>query len=313
MLERFKVYGFRCLYQVDVPLRPLTVLVGPNDSGKSAFLTALQYMSLHTHIALTDVWRQDPEQRVWMMIQPPVGTIEYGSPGRDAPRVDYGTRLVGKYHLPSPGVAVTGQGHADGGGVPQLGEFGENVPTLLDYLLRRDRQRFFSFVNVMRSLVPGLEDIDIATPEAHMRSVAVVVEKGLRIPGERLSAGVRLLLFFVALAHHPTPPELILLEEPESGVHPRRLADVLKLLRQVTRGAHGGRPAQVVLTTHSPYLLDLVDPSEDCVLVFRREEDGKRTVEPVDAERLKTFLDEFMLGEIWFNEGEAGLVKRSPC
>ena len=37
---------------------------------------------------------------------------------------------------------------------------------------------------------------------------------------------------------------------------------------------------------------------------------GSRTAEPADAERLKVFLDEFMLGEVWYNEGEEGLVKK---
>lgn len=115
-----------------------------------------------------------------------------------------------------------------------------------------------------------------------------------------------MLIFFVALAYHPTPPELLLVEEPDSGVHPGRLADIMRLLREITQGKHGDRGAQVVLTTHSPYLLDLVDIEQDQVLVFRRNDDGTRTAEAVDAKRLELFLDEFKLGEVWFNQGEAG-------
>ncbi len=84
----------------------------------------------------------------------------------------------------------------------------------------------------------------------------------------------------------------------------------MRLLREITQGKHGGHAAQVILTTHSPYLLDQVDLSTDQVLVFKRNDDGSRTAEPADAERLKSFLGEFMLGEVWFNEGEAGLVSR---
>ena len=127
---------------------------------------------------------------------------------------------------------------------------------------------------------------------------------------DQASAGVRLLLFFISLTYHPSPPKLILLEEPENGIHPRRLAEVIKLLRAITQGTHGGQQAQVVLTTHSPYLLDFVNLETDQVLVFRRNDDGTRSVEPVDAERLKLFLDEFQLGEVWYNEGEKGLVKK---
>ncbi|HOW19817.1 MAG TPA: ATP-binding protein, partial [Phycisphaerae bacterium] len=172
----------------------------------------------------------------------------------------------------------------------------------------RDRKRFFEFVDAMRKAVPGLEEIEISTPDPAERSVDLVIENGLRVPADRVSAGVRLLLFFMALAYHPSPPKLILIEEPENGIHPRRLADVMRLLRELTQGVHAGHKAQVVLTTHSPYLLDQVDLEQDQVLVFRRNDDGSRTAEPADAARLRTFLDEFMLGEVWFNQGEEGLV-----
>jgi predicted ATP-dependent endonuclease of OLD family len=82
------------------------------------------------------------------------------------------------------------------------------------------------------------------------------------------------------------------------------------LLHEITRGVHANHAAQVVLTTHSPHLLDFVDLNTDQVLVFSRQEDGSRTAEPADTERLKTFLDEFMLGEVWYNKGEEGLVAR---
>ena len=101
-----------------------------------------------------------------------------------------------------------------------------------------------------------------------------------------------------------------MVEEPENGIHPKRLADVVALLREIAEGKHGDRASQVILTTHSPYLLDRVDLTRDQVLVFRRNADGSRSAEPVDAERLKLFLDEFMLGEVWFNQSEEGLVAR---
>lgn len=82
----------------------------------------------------------------------------------------------------------------------------------------------------------------------------------------------------------------------------------MQLLRGITQGKFGKAPAQVILTTHSPYLLDYVKPEEDQVLVFQRADDGSRTAKPVDWGRLKEYFDGFMLGEIWFNEEEAGLV-----
>lgn len=189
---------------------------------------------------------------------------------------------------------------------------GENLSALIDYLLRRDRDRFFSVVRAVSVLVPGLKDIVVSIPDASQRAVEFFLDNDTKLPGDEVSAGVRLILFFVALAHHPSPPRLILVEEPENGIHPKRLRDIIETLRGLTTGKFGGTPTQVVLTTHSPYLLDCVDLQQDQVLVFWRQLNGQRVAEPADATRLSTFLEEFMLGEIWFNQDEDGLVKKTP-
>src|SRR3989338_6724593 len=45
MLKRIKIKGYKSLVAVDVSLRPLSVLFGPNAAGKSNFLDALQLLS----------------------------------------------------------------------------------------------------------------------------------------------------------------------------------------------------------------------------------------------------------------------------
>ncbi len=201
-------------------------------------------------------------------------------------------------------------GYPDEGGARQLEQNGLGVPSLMDYLLRRDRNRFFAAVETMKRLIKGLQDVQVATPSPDSRRLYLVLEDGLQLPADLASGGVRLIIFFIALTFHPSPPKVVLLEEPEMGVHPKRLSEIVSLLREITKGTHGGHPAQIILTTHSPYLLDNINLDEDQVLVFRRNEDGSRSAEPADAERLALFLDEFMLGEVWYNQGEEGLIRQ---
>jgi predicted ATPase len=236
-----------------------------------------------------------------------------GSPVKAPPGnigIEHFIAPVGIIRLPAEGVPLQSEGLADEHGAPFLDVHGSQLAGLVDYYLRRNRIRFDEFVQAMRKLVPGLEGIDISTPNPALRRIDIVADNGFTVPPGQVSSGVRLMLFFVALAFHPTPPKLILVEEPENGLHPKRLADVIKTLRSLTAGKYGGHAAQVVLTTHSPYLLDLIDPATDQVLVFRREPDGSRSASPVDTERMKSFLDEFMLGEVWFNSGEEALVAK---
>jgi predicted ATPase len=100
----------------------------------------------------------------------------------------------------------------------------------------------------------------------------------------------------------------VLVEEPENGIHPRRLGEIINLLRQLTSGKAFETQCQVILTTHSPYLLDHVNAQEDQVLVFQRQSDGRCTATPLDVRKIATYSDDFLLGEIWTNATEEGLV-----
>lgn len=308
MIEHVTIENFRCLKHVSVPLKPLTVLIGPNDSGKSSFLAALGYLASPAEKSdtLENRWKHQDSptlSALWKGNRLPPDSFQ-----RDANTVPSILRVI----LPPEGPMMGSKG---ANGVPRLDRVGQNVPALLDYLLRKHRARFDHFVESLRAHVPGLERVDIDTPSPELRTIELVTDGGFGFSASQASAGVRILIFFLALVHHPEPPDLLLIEEPENGLHPKRLSNVMRLLRSLTKGRFGAheasQPTQVVLTTHSPYLLDEVDLKTDQVLVFRREPDGERTAEPVDGERLKLFLEDFNLGEVWFNQSEEGLVRRA--
>lgn len=313
MLTHLKISGFKCLKSVDVPLKPLTVLIGPNDTGKSAFLCAVQKLARilkNDPFVFEDFWRFDQSSNIEIVGSTSLGEIVKTC---TTPHHISGIELIApanRYQLPMAGISTISTGFGKNEIPWELGEAGERLAAVLDALLRLDRTRFDEVNAVFGKLVPGFENLRITTPTAETREVLFEIDGGFVIPASLASVGVRLLLFMVVLVHLPDPPRIILLEEPENGVHPRRLEEIMQMLHQGTQGAYGGRPAQVILTTHSPYLLDHVDLDRDQVLVFSREPDGSRTARPVDAQRMKTFLDEFMLGEVWFNQSEAGLVAK---
>jgi predicted ATP-dependent endonuclease of OLD family len=112
---------------------------------------------------------------------------------------------------------------------------------------------------------------------------------------------------FLGLIHTNTS-QVVLIEEPENGFHPGRLQMVVELLRRFAMGENGYPPRQIILTTHSPVLLNCVDPSE--VRIFRRDSDGGTSVTSMenlpDIDRLSK---EFAPGELWFLFGEEELLK----
>jgi len=322
MLTRAIIRNYCGLREVDTELKPVTVLIGPNDSGKSTFLKALalpfsaQQPTLH--IDSLSHWKGTPSYAVSLTLERASGGEPFvvQRPDRRGDVVTYERKpyppglRAWLIELPAFGPAMQSPGVPEHVGIPELDPQAGNFPALLDLLLRLHRQRFNELERAACQQIPGLEQISVATPDPNTRRIDFRFQSDFVLPAARASVGARLILFFLTLAYHPKPPDLLLVEEPENGVHPKRLADILKLLRGIAKGEHCGHPAQVILSTHSPYLLDHVNLDEDQVLVFQRESDGARNCHPIDRAGLKDFLDDFMLGEVWFNEGEERLVQR---
>jgi predicted ATPase len=122
----------------------------------------------------------------------------------------------------------------------------------------------------------------------------------------QVSDGAAIVTAYLALAAEQTSG-LLLIEEPENGLHPLLLKKVVALLRSLTV-ARASRPArQVVVTTHSPLLLNYVHQKE--VRIVTRDREHGTTVRPLsDAETVQDALTDFELGEAWQFMGEEGLA-----
>ena len=84
---------------------------------------------------------------------------------------------------------------------------------------------------------------------------------------EFASEGLQALLFLLLVLHSPAPPPIMALEEIEHGVHPRRIYDFVRFLRALTAREDG---PQVLLTSHSPLVLDAFRDEPDSVIIFDR-------------------------------------------
>jgi len=107
-----------------------------------------------------------------------------------------------------------------------------------------------------------------------------------------LSDGTLRAIALVTLLLQPVAelPSLLVIDEPELGLHPYALDAITGLLRAASLHC------QIVVATQSPRLVDLCEP-EDVVVVER--EGGESTFVREGAERLKEWLEEYSLGELW--------------
>lgn len=126
---------------------------------------------------------------------------------------------------------------------------------------------------------------------------------GAVVPAHSASEGTLLTLGLLALLASPKHPELVLLDNIDAGLHPRAAGAFVDQLRKIMSAKLG---LQVVATTHSPYLLDHLEPHE--IRLMCLDDAGHAVIgsltEHPEFERWK---DEMMPGEFWSTVGEGWL------
>ena len=128
------------------------------------------------------------------------------------------------------------------------------------------------------------------------------------LPARHTSDGALLFLTYLTIAHSPDNPAILLIEEPENGIHAGALHEVVQDLRGLSEGKWGNPPVQAILTTHSSLLVDWVQP-EELIVCRRRDDDGQITVGKIaDPDQVRASLRHIGLGEYWDTVGEEGLT-----
>lgn len=168
---------------------------------------------------------------------------------------------------------------------------GNNLPRLIRLLRKQNAERYADWLAHVAIFLPGLRDIDVVERgEDHALYFMVHHESGLRVPSWATSAGTLRALALTIIPYLSTLPRLYLVEEPENGLHPTVIEAVYQSLSSVYDG-------QVLVTSHSPILLNIVQPAE--VICFSRSADGSSQVIRGDEHPvLKEWRQEVPLGTL---------------
>ncbi len=368
MMKKIRVQNFKCLLDTMVELGPFNVLIGPNDSGKTSFLQAIQLLGKTEPPGNLQslVWQRHADRpislKVWGEAPSPFEYDLQLSPqggvfpevllidGREAFRVQkerttkWGNAqlqpMLNRANLPNflanqlpdnpsfPGVlrvlessrtyALNPQAMREAAAAetnPTLESTGKNLASVLHALLTGpDRQVVLDLEQKLHEEIPSLRGISTPLTSNNGQSgyridftLEVAAKPPVSIPASQASDGAMLLTGFLVLAYGDTP-KMLLIEEPENGLHPSRLKKVIEILRKMSTGEIGNQARQIILTTHSPLLLNYVRPEE--VRIFRRSgSEGTQVTSMSDVPNIDRLQREFAPGELWYLFGEEELVK----
>lgn len=171
-------------------------------------------------------------------------------------------------------------------------ERGTGLGGLLDAIFVRDTQNYVSLENELQKLFPTVRGFRLYTQDGRRR-VGVRLIDGTDVPAEHMSEGMLYFLAFAALPYL-SPVSLLLVEEPENGLHPSRIAEVMRVLRSIAE------KTQVVLATHSPLVVNELKP-EEVTLVTRTPQEGTKFTPITETPNFEKRASAFALGELWLN------------
>ncbi len=193
--------------------------------------------------------------------------------------------------------ALMGQPYArsrDPGMVP-LAHDGANLAEVILQLRERSPDVLAGVVETVAGILGYGRDLQPITSSAVERMIHLsLVEDDFQVPGWLLSSGTLRLVALLALLRDPTPPELLVIEELENGLDPRTVALVIDEIRTAVKE----RRTQVIATTHSPYLLDLVQ-LEHLLLVQRNATGEPEFLRPADNHSLQEWAKKFSPGRLY--------------
>lgn len=329
MIESLSIRNFKVLREVDLELKPLTVIVGPNASGKSSILHAISLCS-NTQKSPSgnelDRLRSRASQEAPSITARIDGADVVVSFGPDFSSVAK-SRFVGlmsdpddpewkerkewksvlldldplKLATPSYPTDVSLNLPSDGAG----------LSSILAGLQLERTERFSQIIERLRTVVPNLRGVRIGRvllkPETVGHEILFDMLGAEGIPARSASHGTLLTLgVLTALSLHDGP-QVVLIDDLERGLHPKAVSNFVQQLRGIQNPQ-----LQIVATSHSPYLIDCMEADE--VLLTSLDDDGYSVVRPLtdhpEYERWKGLMSS---GEFWSSVGEDWITKEKKA
>jgi predicted ATPase len=193
------------------------------------------------------------------------------------------------------------RGQPEAGPQERLSKTGDNLPNVIQYFSERNPDALEEIFRVLGERVPRLEKV-LAEPMPDGRLLLQIKDAPFDRPvlSRFASDGTLKMLAYLMLLYDPDPPRFIGIEEPENFLHPRLLGPLGEECRKASEHS------QLLITTHSPFFLDAMQPRE--VRVLYRDDKGYTQVKRAsDIEKVQAFVKEgALLGQLWI-EGHFGL------
>lgn len=182
-----------------------------------------------------------------------------------------------------------------------LNMHGDNIGNVVQYMEREHGARFKKILSRIAERIPGVSRIETKVTDDR-RVLLRFGDGALQDPffASQMSDGTLKIFAYLLLLEDPEPQPFICIEEPENGLYHKLLDVLAKEFRSHADGAKDS--PQIFVTTHQPYFVDALSPSE--VWVLRKGPDGFSSIQRTsDIEIVKNLVEAGLpLGGLWSSD-----------
>jgi len=174
-----------------------------------------------------------------------------------------------------------------------LGVDGHNLPAFLYFIKRHYEKSYTQIVRTIQRVAPFFQDF-LLEPDAANQDMIRLRWKHkaneLYFDVNDLSDGTIRFICLITLLLQPNLPTIILLDEPELGLHPYALQILASLFQVVAN------QTQIIASTQSSIFADFFD-IEDIIIADTKE--NATIFYRLDREKYKEWFEEYSVGEMW--------------
>jgi predicted ATPase len=172
---------------------------------------------------------------------------------------------------------------------------GSNLPAFLYYLRERHRESYNLIRRTVQIVAPFFDNFNLEPVKLNPDTIKLEWKHKVSdqyFSASSLSDGTLRFIALATLFLQPVDqrPPIILVDEPELGLHPYAIGLLASMIRQASADN------QVIAATQSPLLVDYFRPEEVLVADLVG---GATQIKHLDSARLASWLEDYSLGQLW--------------
>jgi predicted ATPase len=173
---------------------------------------------------------------------------------------------------------------------------GRNLPAFLYFLKIKHTKIYSQILQQVKDIAPYINSFILEPKRLNENEIELRwVDDGdmdSNFSAYDLSDGTLRYIALTTLLMQPTPPPVIIIDEPELGLHPIAITKLAAMMQLASAST------QLIVATQSPALISNFKP-EDIIVVDKSKAENQSVFNRLKSEDLKLWLEEFSLGELW--------------